>query len=123
MSVEGVLAFYKKADTDEALGKQIAQVGAGVHGALDEVAKIAVAAGFEVTASDLRSLEQAVQGPEGDGLSDDELSAVSGGSAYIKFDGFRQVKRLDVKKLRGGVSMSNSPTQATVVRHQVRWNR
>ncbi len=122
MSVEGVVSFYKKADTDEALGKQIARVGANVHGALDEVAKIAVAAGFEVTASDLRSLEQAVQGPQGDGLSDAELSAVSGGSAFVKFDSFRQIKRLDIKKPAGGRVMSNSPTQATVVRHQLRWN-
>jgi len=123
ISVEGVLSFYKKADTDEALGKQIAQVGAGV-GALDEVAKLVVAAGFEVTASDLLSLEKSVQGPEGEGLSDDELSAVSGGSAYAKVGDFRQIKRLDVKKLRGTVvSMSNEPTVSCVARQQVRWNR
>jgi len=123
MSVEGVISFYKKADTDEELGKQIAQVGAG-DSALDEVVKIAVAAGFEVTASDLLSVEKAVQGPEGEGLSDDELSAVSGGGS--SFANFRQIKRLDVKSTldRGkALAMSNEPTVSCVARHQVRWNK
>jgi len=132
MSVEGVLSFYKKADTDEELGKQIAQIGAGV-GALDEVAKIAAAAGFEVTASDLLSVEKAVQGPEGEGLSDDELSAISGGVDIGPISDLRQIKRLDVKAAvivsttgtdRGRpVAMSNEPTVSCVARHRVRWNR
>ncbi len=55
-----------------------------------------MAAGFEVTASDLLSLEKSVQGPEGEGLSDDELSAVSGG-LDVGPVGLRQIKRLDVQ--------------------------
>jgi len=123
MSVEGVVSFYEKADTDEQLGKQIAQVEPGEN-ALDEVVKIAVAAGFEVTTNDLLSLEKAVQGTDGEGLSDDELSAVSGGQYALRS---KNIKRLDVNKLGGEQRIeaaieSTDPTMVTVARARVRWS-
>ena len=125
MSVEGVVSFYEKADTDEQLGKQIAQVEADEN-ALDEVVKIAVAAGFEVTTNDLLSLEKAVQGTDGEGLSDDELSAVSGGQYALMLKS-KNIKRLDVNKLGGEQRFeasveSTDPTMVTVARARVRWS-
>ena len=125
MSVEGVVSFYEKADTDEQLGKQIAQVEADEN-ALDEVVKIAVAAGFEVTTNDLLSLEKAVQGTDGEGLSNDELSAVSGGQYALMLKS-KNIKRLDVNKLGGEQRIeasveSTDPTMVTVARARVRWS-
>ena len=71
MSEERVLAFFAKADTDEALGNKLAQVEPG-DGALDQVVKIAAEAGFDVTASEIISVGRA-------SLSDEELESVAGG--------------------------------------------
>ena len=119
MSEKGVQAFYAKADTDEELGKQLAQVAPG-DGALDQVVKIAAGAGFEVTTSEIISVESAVQGPEGEGLSDEELSTVAGG---LDVSFVKGIKRLDIRDRSRVVAMSNAPTVSAVARHQARWNK
>ena len=122
MSEENVQAFCAKADTDEALGKKLAQVEPG-DGALDQVVKIAAEAGFDVTANEIISVGRAVQGPEGEALSDEELSAVAGGAnvSYLK-----SIKRLDISSLKArgqvGAMANNEPTETCVVRHRARWN-
>ena len=125
MSEKGVQAFYAKADTDEELGKQLAQVAPG-DGALDQVVKIAAGAGFEVTTSEIISVENAVQGPEGEGLSDEELSTVAGGheaSVILDVSFVKGIKRLDIRDRSRVVAMSNAPTVSAVARHQARWNK
>ena len=120
MSQEGVLSFYAKADTDETLGKQLAQVEPG-EGALNEIARLATEAGFDVTPSDIVAVETAVQGSGDSEVSDDELSAVAGGLRPMALKTIKPLDIVTIRKQNPAVSMDDDPTQTGVIRHRSRW--
>jgi len=85
MSVENVIAFFKRMEEDEIFRNEFVEIERAEKGNIEAILKVAAEKGYAFTMEDLKQAQEEMKEEE---LSDNQLEKVAGG--FCGFHGMRK---------------------------------